>query len=236
MATTEKKKKRTAREIVLLVRAAMMLLSIVNKLFEAIFEQGGTEEDIHRLSTPAGAPAILEMAKCAVVKRATAIPNGPTLARDPETTVLESMGLVPLIERGVGPTNLANIHRDITPERFPTTGAGDRKIYLWVEPCRDGETQRQAAERLAKTHNVENTRELACYLHDHPEEVQKWSLVFALGEKSRWQDSNSQMVVPYARVLGGDRIFNLVAFRARCGAGCGVLVSSKSAPTVVGAA
>lgn len=46
----------------------------------------------------------------------------------------QGLGLVPLIERGVGTANLGNINRDITQERYKLAGTGVRQVKAKVEP------------------------------------------------------------------------------------------------------
>lgn len=211
------------KEVSAMMKGGVALTGIAWKIAKEIIAQGGAWQDVFRLEQPDGASTITLMAKCAV---ATTAPSSD--ARGHLVTIDQSMGLVPLIERGVGQDNLGNFNRNITPERFSLTGMGVRKVRLWVEPCLSGETLEQAAERLAPTHTLENAGELAGYLYEHPEEVAKWAWVFAIGEKSRWAGSGV-VLVPSAFVSGADRDFSLFGFRDQFASFCGVLVSSKSA-------
>lgn len=140
----------------------------------------------------------------------------------------QSIGLMPLIERAVGERNLGNINRDITRERFKLTGTGVRTVNLRVEPFLNGETGEDCAKRLVSAgHTLENIGELAGFLAEHPEEVEKCSWVLAIGENSRWSRPGEYVLVPCACVGGTDRRFDLGYFRGEFGSGCGVLVSGK---------
>lgn len=141
----------------------------------------------------------------------------------------QSIGLVPLIERAVGERNLCNINRDITQDRFPLKGTGVRKVLCRVEPYINGETSERAAKRLkAAGHILGNTGDLAGYLHDHPEEVEKWSgWVLAISEDSRWAYSDGYVYAPYAYVSGACRRFYLDYFHNQLDSRCGVLVISE---------
>lgn len=138
----------------------------------------------------------------------------------------QDIGLVPLIERAVGPNNLGNINRDITPARFKLAGTGVRSVTCRVEPYRNGETSEEIYDRLKGTvPGFGNTGDLAEFLHAHPEEVEKWpGWVLAISEDSRWADSDGRVLVPGACVGGARRGFGLFGFRGRLGSGYGILV------------
>lgn len=156
-----------------------------------------------------------------------AVKRGPLV-----TTYDQSLGLRALIERAVGEGNLGNINPDITPQRFPLAGEGVRQVNLRVEPYRDNETSEQAAARLtAAGHTIADTGDLAGFLHDHPEEVERWGWVLAISEGSRWAYSDGRVCVPDAGVDGAYRRFDLRGFRSRLYSGFGVLVFSESAGT-----
>ena len=129
----------------------------------------------------------------------------------------QSVGLMALVRSAVGEANLGNIDSDITPERFLLKGTGVRNIKVRVEPHLDGETSEQAAKRLTARGCVfGNTGDLAGFLHDHPEEVEKWGWVLAISEDSRWAHPGVGYVgVPCVDVRGADRYFVLVGFRSR---------------------
>ena len=146
------------------------------------------------------------------------------------TTYDQSLGLMPLIERAVGSANLGNINRDITQELFPLAGTGIRTVNLRVEPFLLNETGEQAAKRLtAAGHTLADTGDLAGFLHDHPKEVEKRGLIFAISENSRWAHLDGYVLVPYAHVSGASRCFYLFSFRGRLGPHSGVLVASEPA-------
>ncbi|MDP3244487.1 MAG: hypothetical protein Q8M83_02390 [bacterium] len=141
------------------------------------------------------------------------------------TTYDQSLGLRKLIEMAVGPDNINNINPDITQKRFPLKGTDVRSVKLRVEPFLNGETSEQIVKRLAGTvPGFGNTGDLAGFLHDHPEEVEKWGWVVALSEDSRWTNPDGLVCVPYASVHGVRRYFYLVYFRYRFHSGFGVLV------------
>ena len=127
----------------------------------------------------------------------------------------QSAGLVPLIDLAVGPKNVGNVNRDITQERFPLKGTGVRSIKCRVEPYLNGETSEEAAKRLTDAgHILGNTGDLAGFLHDHPDQVEKWAgWVFAISEDSRWTCSDGFVCVPDAYVSGASRYFDLYGFR-----------------------
>ncbi len=139
------------------------------------------------------------------------------------------VGLVSLIKRAVGKNNLGNIDRDIIQERFPLKGTGVRRVLCRVEAYLDGETSEQAAKRLTYAgHVLGNTGDLAGYLHDHPEEVEKWmGWVLAISEDSRWTAPGDLVLAPCANVRGAFRYFGLHNFRFRCDPHCGALVLNE---------
>ncbi len=150
-------------------------------------------------------------------------PNG-FLGRGLPVTYDQSMGIRKLAEKAVGPNNLGNINSDITPERFPLKGTGARKVKARVVPYLDGETSEEIAVRLAGC-AFGNTGDLAGFLHDHPEEVEKWGWVLAISEDSRWSFPDGGYVyVPRVRVDGARRGFYLYDFRLRLYSYYGVLV------------
>lgn len=152
-------------------------------------------------------------------------PNGFSALGLP-VTYDQSVGLKKLIELAVGSGNLGNINPDITPERFLLWGTGIRKVKARVEPYLDGETSEQAAKRLtAKGCVLGNTGDLAGFLHDHPEEVEKWNWVLAISEDSRWaRPGVGYVVVPDVCVGGASRLFSLRDFRHQLNSVYGVLV------------
>jgi hypothetical protein len=140
----------------------------------------------------------------------------------------QSLGLTALIKRAVGEANVNNINSDITQERFPLQGKDVRTVNLRVEPRLDGETNEKAAKRLtAAGHILADTGDLAGFLHDHPEEVEKWSWVVALAKSARWTFPNGCVSVPYANVDGAYRGFSLDGFCDRFRSTFGVLVRSE---------
>lgn len=144
----------------------------------------------------------------------------------------QSLGLIPLIHRAVGSGNIRNVNPDITPERFPLAGTGTRKVNGRVEAYLDGETPEQAAKRLTDAgHILGSTGDLAGFLHDHPDEVEKWNWVDAIAEDSRWTDPDGDVCVPCAYVDGADRGFGLIGFRARRHSVNGILVLCESSGT-----
>lgn len=141
----------------------------------------------------------------------------------------QSLGLTALIERAVGPENVDNINRDITPERFPLAGTGVRTVNLRVERYLDNETSEQAAARLVSAgHKLASTGDLAGFLNDHPGEVEKWGWVLAISEDSRWAGPDGGVCVPFAFVYGANRYFRLRGFPDRLDSTCVILVSSES--------
>ncbi|KKS53981.1 MAG: hypothetical protein UV20_C0043G0003 [Candidatus Magasanikbacteria bacterium GW2011_GWA2_42_32] len=141
------------------------------------------------------------------------------------TSYDQSIGLVALIERAAGPSNLKNINRDITQERFKLAGSCVRTVNLRVEPYLNFETSEQAALRLvAAGRTLANTGDLAGFLHDHPEEVEKWKWVLVISEDSRWARSDVPIYVPFASVRGEARFFLLHRFRYHLFSTGGVLV------------
>ena len=150
-------------------------------------------------------------------------PNSFSIAGLP-VTYDQSMGIRKLAEKAVGPNNLGNINSDITPERFPLKGTGARKVKARVVPYLDGETSEEIAVRLAGC-AFGNTGDLAGFLHDHPEEVEKWGWVLAISEDSRWAHPDDGFVyVPRVVVSGAGRGFGLGGFRRQLGSDYGVLV------------
>ncbi|MEK9158650.1 MAG: hypothetical protein AAB673_01495 [Patescibacteria group bacterium] len=141
------------------------------------------------------------------------------------TTYDQSIGLVALIKRGLGPNNDGNFNPDITQARFPLQGADIRTVHLRVEPFRNNETSEQAANRLmAAGHILADTGDLAGFLYDHPQEVAKFAWVVALAKSARWADPDGHVCVPYACVDGSYRRFILGSFRFQFRSAYGVLV------------
>ena len=140
----------------------------------------------------------------------------------------QGIGLTALIKRGVGPKNLDNINPDITPERFKLKGTGVRTVKGRIVPYTGEETREQAAKRIMAEGNIlGNTGDLAGFLHDHPEEVEKWNWVDAISKDSRWTHPDGYVYVPYARVGGARRRFDLHCLDDRPYSGDGVLVLSE---------
>lgn len=136
-----------------------------------------------------------------------------------------SLGLRRLIEWAVGSANHGNINSHIQ-EHFMLTGTSVRNMKFRVEAYLYDETSEQAAVRLtAAGHTFGNIGDLAGFLHDHPEEVEKWTLVFAISEDSRWARSDDVVCVPCALVDDARRFFNLGDFRRRLDSDFGVLVA-----------
>ena len=145
-----------------------------------------------------------------------------------QVTYDQSIGIRKLIERAVGQANLGKINSDITPERFKLSGTGVRKMNFRVEPYLNGETSEQAAARLtAAGHTLGNTGDLAGFLHDHPQEMEKWWWVFAISKDSLWIYSGGVVYVPCADVDGSSRNFGLGVFRLRRNSGNGFLVACE---------
>jgi len=147
------------------------------------------------------------------------------------TTYDSSVGLRKLMELAVGDRNLGNINLDIIQKRFPLR-EGIQKVNLEVVPRLNDESYEQTAERLkaAGHNNFPNTGDLAGYLREHPDEVEKWVWVAAVSEDSRWTNSNGDVYVPYARVHDANRRLGLVHFRESRGLERGILVFSKQQP------
>lgn len=145
-----------------------------------------------------------------------------------DTTYDQSVGLIALIARAVGPDNLDNIKPDIT-KHLKIAGTGIRTVDLRVAPYLDNETGEQIAERLtAAGHILANVGDLAGFLHDHPDQVKQWSWVYAISEDSRWTYSGGCVYAPAARVDGACRHFNHEWLRTPLNSRCGVLVSRES--------
>lgn len=183
---------------------------------EAVYAVGGNDEDAERVF---GDILQRQIGRLVMGKLPLAKPSGLP------TTYDQSLGLVELIKRAVGPNNLVNIHSDITQEWFPLHGNGIRSVNLRVEPFLDGETGEQAAKRLtAAGHVLSDTGDLAGFLHDHPKEVVKFTWVVALAKSARWARPDGVVRVPHADVHGSCRDFNLDCFRDSLNSSCGVLV------------
>lgn len=164
---------------------------------------------------------------CATVQSVTKSESKQT--RGFLTTFDQSSGLATLIERAVGPENLGNINWFITQEHFPLKGTGVRKVFLRVEPSLFGETLRQAAARLVKEGYVlAGTGELAGFLYDHPAEVDKQILVFAISKNARWMLPDGCVYVPGAGVNGASRAFILGNFEMQRHSNFGILVYDKN--------
>jgi len=147
------------------------------------------------------------------------------MAKAKKSEFLKGFGLMELIRRALGPNNAGNYNRDITPERFPLKGTDVRTVQAQVEPFLDGETGAQAARRLVNSgHVLANIGDLAGFLFDHPKEVEKWILVVALSEDSRWSAPDGYVFVPYASVDGSFRSFDFGGFRSEFDSDFGVLV------------
>jgi hypothetical protein len=145
------------------------------------------------------------------------------------TTFDQALGLPKLIQLAVGKKNLSNINSDITSERFKLVGTGVRTVVLELAPFLDGETGEQAAKRLvSEGYTLENTGELAGFLHQYPAEVEKCGIVVALGEDSRWTYPGGDVDVPCAYVHGANRDFSLDWFDDRFSSDDRVLVSRPS--------
>ena len=141
------------------------------------------------------------------------------------TTIDNTVGLMNLIHKAVGPNNFRNIHPEINPERFKI-GNGARKVNLELAPFLNDENGKQAANRLMTDgYNLEGIGELAQFMADNQGEVGRYVLVIALSEASRWTASDGDVFVPYAFVIGANRYFSLCGFRDQFGSNPRVLVS-----------
>lgn len=201
------------------LKAFGVVFEIWKRIVEAIQVLGGSDEDMRRVLTEKG----LAEKIAAVIMASKAVGNGLV------TVVNYATGLTQMIRNAVGPDNLRNINSNITPERFKMTGEGVRNARFEVQRFRDGETPEGCAKRLVtEGFTLENTAELAAFLEQHPEEVEKFAWVFALGEASRWADSGGSVGVPCADVRGAHRHFGLRWFHDRYGSRNGVLVSVPS--------
>lgn len=183
-------------------------------------------DDFDRMCDEAGAQADREIAALdAEAKLDAQIDEMAKKAAGFPVTYDQSLGLAELIKCALGPNNVDNFNRDITPERFSLKGTDVRTINVRVEPFLDGETGEQAAERLiAAGHVLANTGDLAGFLLIHPKEVEKWNWVVALSEDSRWTSPDGNVDVPYANVNGAVRYFGLGLFRVDFDSDDGVLV------------
>lgn len=143
------------------------------------------------------------------------------------TTYDQSLGLMALIKAAVGHDQ--GILEDIPKECFPLKGTCVvRTVNLRVEPYLNGETSEQAATRLVAAGLIlANIWDLAGFLHDHPDEVEKrkdW--VLAISEDSRCGYPDGRVSVPCAFVDGVRRNFDLHSFFCELSSGNGVLVVS----------
>lgn len=139
----------------------------------------------------------------------------------------QAIGLAKLIKRAVGKNNPHYVDGDITEGRFPLRGTDVRTVHVRVEPLLLGETGELAAERLvASGHTLANIGDLAGFLHDHPEEMERWGWVVALSKDSRWTNPHGTVRMPQARVddSGRSRYFGLNFFSNEFSPGYGVLV------------
>lgn len=147
----------------------------------------------------------------------------------------QSVGLMELIRRALGPGNVGHFPPEIDSEHFPFKGTGVRAVDVRVKRIFSGETGEQAAKRLvASGYTLANTGDLVGFLASHPNEVEKWAWVIALSEDSRWTSPlGCSARVPYALAHGAHRSFDIVDFRCEFSSPCGVLVISRSFfPTV----
>ncbi len=192
-------------------------LNDIGRVFvEAVYAAGGSDEDAERIFGKALQRQIgqLVMGKLPLEK-----PKGLL------TTYNQSLGLTELIRLAVGPNNMGNINLNITQARFPLQGAGIRTVHLRVEPFRNNETGEEAADRLtAAGHILADTGDLAGFMHDHPQEVAKFTWVVALAKSARWTYPDGLVRVPCAYVIGSYRDVRLDIFRLRFGSARGVLV------------
>ena len=146
------------------------------------------------------------------------------------TIVDNTSGLANMLRTAMGePSNLCNINPNITPEGFKLSRSGVWEICLELAPYLDWETQEKAAERLISLgYTLENTGELTAFLTDKPDEVEKYSMVSALGEDSRWMDLDGYVHTPYASVERKVRCFRLYRFDRHLFSNCRVLVSRQA--------
>lgn len=137
----------------------------------------------------------------------------------------QSLGLMDLIRRAVGPDNDRNINGDITQERFPLKGTDIRTVWARVERFIGEETCEQVSERLIDTgHTLANTGDLAYFFGHYPWAVEKWNWVVAPSEDSRWVHSDGHIWAPCARACGVERYFSLGDIRKDFHVGSGILV------------
>ena len=129
-----------------------------------------------------------------------------------------------LCQKAVGENGFVN--SNITSENFKATKATGTKFK--IEKIKDGETCEQAAKRLEKSGlKLANIIDLANYMKENSGEIEQYWWVVSLSEDSRWAYSGGFVCVPYARVGGALRRFDLCVFRGRLDFDYGVLVACE---------
>ncbi|TSC84854.1 MAG: hypothetical protein G01um101413_238 [Parcubacteria group bacterium Gr01-1014_13] len=124
-------------------------------------------------------------------------------------TVLDSTcSLRELARKAVGEENLYNISLDIPFETFNCAGGNSGIMLPRLAPCLCWKgIEKFARDLVAEGYILGNIGELVQFARHYPEEIEKYSAVFALDEDSRWLNTDNDICVAYARVRGSRRCF-----------------------------
>ena len=147
-------------------------------------------------------------------------------------------GLMKVVQKAVGERNFCNISPNITSENFKFSRSGVWEVSLELIPClKDWETKENAVKRLIPLgFTLENIGELAALMASKPDEVEKYHLVLALGDQSKWQDSDGYIRTPGASVDDLNRHFGLYRFDKPLLPNDCILVSRQARPLSSGLA
>lgn len=134
--------------------------------------------------------------------------NTQAVSRLFRATINNAVDLRTQVRQALGDNNFFNISPTIPLERLKCAKFDTIATDMYPRLARylPGETSKNAAERLvAQGYVLGDLGELAQFLAQYPEEVEKFSAVFALDVGSRWLNSEDEWCVAFAGVEGAAR-------------------------------
>lgn len=145
------------------------------------------------------------------------------------TTVDCNLDLSVALRRAAKTDNVMLIDPHLTNSNFPRQVVGIWEVEFGMAPIMGKETWNEAAERLLSNgYELKNLRSLVAFVEQHPDELEKFGEVGAIGVSSRVRLIGRRLQVPVAKIAeNGRRTFSLRDFDKPCpyGALGGILVS-----------
>ena len=124
------------------------------------------------------------------------------------TVIYNTLSLEELARLAVGEENVYNISMSIPFGLLKHTKGDSMMVVMYprLVPCPDWVTAKKAARLLmAQGYILGNISELVQFTAQYPQEVAKYSAVLALDEDSRWNNSDTDICVPFVTIDGSKR-------------------------------